>query len=271
MKYTITAVIPVMQYGNIQPSIEVEADTFEQAHAQAMPYIENVWNSYGEKPLTSKAGATTHLTDYFGNKIDYDKVNHVYSWKGELYESGSQYASKFEKPFDKQNIASKMATKYGVSPQDIIDMWELNGRTSMEFGTAIHSALELYGKHKELAVALERDSALHSHPVIRKAVEGFYKGRENERAAYEVLVVDHTNKRAGRIDRLSLGETSKDAVQVQDYKTGAEIKPDKQKVYFKQLDFYTEILEANGLKTRPPVIFHWDGEWHTINKQGVKL
>lgn len=212
-----------------------------------------------EKPQTK----AKLLTDFFGNKIMYDAEAHVYSWEGEIYQSGSQYASKFDKPFDKELIAGKMAKKYGVEAQDIIDMWELNGRTSMEFGTAIHSALELYGKHKELAEALERDSALHAHPVIRQAVASFYEGRENEKAYYEVLVVDHARKRAGQIDRLLANDG---VYTVQDFKTNAVLKPDKLKVYWEQLGFYSGILQANDLLTTPEQIFHYNGKWTTYNK-----
>lgn len=222
----------------------------------------NVEIEYEKQPVISGK----LLKDFFGNEIYYDEVNHVYSWNGEIYESGSQYASKFEKPFDKHTIAGKMASKYGVEAQEIIEMWELNGRTSMEFGTAIHSALELYGKHRKLAKALERDSALHAHPVVRRAVEGFYEGRENEVAHYEVLVVDHTRKRAGRIDRLQMLEG--DYV-VQDFKTNAVLKPDKLKVYWAQLGFYSGIIRANGGSTRPEQIFHYDGLWETIERRSA--
>jgi len=256
----INAHIPTQQYGFIELT-----DLPDDPAA-----VEKAYNKYAEQPisLNSKpleSDTFKELTDFFGNKILYDEVNHQYSWKGEVYESGSQYASKFEKPFNKQAIAGKMAAKYNVGAQDIIDMWELSGRVSMEFGTAIHSSLELYGKHRELAVALERDSALHSHPVIRKAVQTFYEGRENEKAEYEVLIVDHKNKRAGRIDRLLING-DKD-VTVTDYKTGAELKPDKLKVYWKQLEFYSGIIQANGWETRPEQIFHYNGEWKTYTNK----
>lgn len=218
-----------------------------------------------EKPYVAPT-TTKRLKDFFGNEIDYDEVNHVYSWKGEIYESGSQYASKFDKPFDKELIAGKMAKKYGVETQDILDMWELNAQTSMSFGTALHSALELYGKYRDLARALERDSALHSNPTLRRAVESFYKGREHEKAHYEVLVVDHKNKRAGQIDRLL--ENAPNDYTVQDYKTGAVLKQEKLEVYFKQLGFYSGILEANGAHTRPEQIFHYNTSWRTFNKGG---
>lgn len=269
--YTLKATIPTGQYANLQPEVTVEAETFETAHAEAQLYIETVWAQYGEKPLikqgtTSVLANTKRLKDLFGNEIDYDDHTHTYSWKGEVYESGSQYAAKFEKPFNKEAIAKKMADKYKVEAQDIIDMWELNGRTSMEFGTAIHSALELYGKHRKLAISLERESALHSHPVIRSAVESFYKDRENEKAYYEVLIVDHKNKRAGRVDRL-LKEGPNYVVE--DFKTGAEIKPDKLKVYWEQLRFYGRIIEANGEPISAPRIHHYNGSWHEYNQGKV--
>lgn len=274
MKYKISAVIPVAQFANLQPSIEIEAETFEAAQARVMPHIEKLWAQYGEKPLVSvQPNATKRLEAYIGGEIDYDEVNHIYSWNGEVYQSGSQYAKQFEKPFDAQAIAKKMATKYKVSPDEIATMWQLKARTSREFGTALHSALELYGRFSALATALERDTALHDHPVIKKAVQAFYKGREAEEAEYEVLVVDHKNKRAGRIDRLlrTSGELKGGLVeplfQVQDFKCNAIIDKAKLAVYWKQLEFYSGILEANHIKTRPPVIFHYDGTWHEYNKE----
>lgn len=273
MKYSLTSVIPVMQYGNIQPTIEIEADSFEEAQAIVAPQMEALWRQYSPTPLTKQTGTTKRLKDLFGNEIDYNELNHVYSWNGEVYESGSQYASKFEKPFNKEAIAIKMAAKYTtdsdnpIVAQDIIDMWELNARTSREFGTALHSALELYGVHRDLAVALERDSAMHAHPVIRQAVQSFYEGREEEEAQYEVLVVDHVNKRAGRIDRLLVGTG---LWQVQDYKTNGELKPDKLKVYWKQLEFYGDIIKANGAKIKPPIIYHYNGTWATYNYKDAK-
>jgi hypothetical protein len=243
----INAHVPTQQYGFIELT-DLPDDPTE---------VERIYNRYAESPISLKSTQVKRLKDFFGNEIDYDEVNHIYSWKGEIYESGSQYASKFEKPFDRDKIAGAMAKKYGVEAKEIIDMWELNARTSREFGTALHSALELYGVHRDLATQLERDSALHSHPVIKHAVETFYKGREDEIAYYEVLIVDHTNKRAGRVDRLLVGTT----YTVQDYKTGAEMKPDKLKVYFKQLEFYSDILRANGGVVNPPQIFHYNGSW----------
>ena len=46
MKFTLTAVIPTAQYSNIQPSIEVEAETYEEAERMVLPYIESLSARY---------------------------------------------------------------------------------------------------------------------------------------------------------------------------------------------------------------------------------
>lgn len=264
MKYKITAVIPTVQYGNLQPSIEVEADTFEEAHSQAMPHIQRVWDMYGEKPLVSKSGARVKLQAFVGGEIFYDDLNHTYTNEaGEVYLSGSQYAKQFEKPFDGTMISGKMAAKYGVEASDIVKMWELKAKTSREFGTAIHSALELYGRYNGLATQLEKDTHVHDHPVIKKAVESFYEGRATETAELEVLVVDHASKRAGRIDRLLIVDRNAKVCRVQDFKTNATIEKSLP-IYEKQLSFYGDILKANGWTVQGRDIFHWNGQWKTL-------
>ncbi len=50
--FSITAVIPVMSYGNIQPKIEVEAPTYEDARDFAMPLIAELFKEYGDAKPT---------------------------------------------------------------------------------------------------------------------------------------------------------------------------------------------------------------------------
>lgn len=271
MKYTIGATISLGNYSNIQPSIEVEAETFEEANAQAMPYIEQLWAQYGEKPMVTKSEGAVLLTAFAGGDIYYDDATHTYTnKKGEKYLSGSQYAKQFERPFDAVAISEKMAEKAGVRAEDIRAMWELKSNISTGFGTAIHAALELYGAFGGLAKQLSKDTHIHDHPVIKKAVEEFYEGRDGELAVYEALVVDHAAKRAGRIDRLLLVPGPGKNVRVQDYKTNASLTKVKIDLYWKQLGFYAEILEAAGFKVTGLDIFAWNGEWKTYSKELIK-
>lgn len=227
--------------------LELEGDQTD------IPEMIKAQQTYGEKPMSVSSGVTVRLTDFFGNEIDYDVQNHVYSWKGEVYLSGSQYAKQFEKPFDKDKISAAMAKRDGIDPQTLLDQWELNGEVSRGFGTALHGALELFGKYGKL----------HDYPFIKDAVQRFYEAH-TEKAEYEVLIIDHAKKHAGRIDRLViLGDK---LGRVEDYKTNSELKEDKLNVYWKQLEFYGGILVANGWKVAPPVIHHFNGSWKEYKK-----
>ena len=46
LEFSITAVIPTMSYGNIQPTISVKAKTLEEANEFVLPYIEELYKTY---------------------------------------------------------------------------------------------------------------------------------------------------------------------------------------------------------------------------------
>lgn len=48
ISFSVTAVIPTQQYGNIQPKIEVTASSIEEARAFVMPVIEDLYKQYAE-------------------------------------------------------------------------------------------------------------------------------------------------------------------------------------------------------------------------------
>lgn len=294
LKYTLTAVVPVAQYANLQPSIEVEAETMEEAQEMVLPFIEEFFNKYSEK---HKIGAQKRalsqgrvlLKDIFGNEIFYDDATHEYTNSlGEVYLSGSQFAS--EDPFDGEYWAQEFVAKYGLKEEDkqkILAMWETNGNASSSFGTALHAAIELYGTYKDLADIIDMDlktekrkkldaktdknSALSKLPYLKEVVAKFFnEERSAEVAQYEVLVVDHKNKRAGRIDRLITLPDGR--FEIRDMKTNHKILKPERDTYTKQLSFYGDIIIANGhqLGDNPIMLHHWvDNEWKDIKLEKI--
>lgn len=271
MKFTIAATIPTTQYGNLQPSIEVEAETLEEAQAIALPQIEKLWARYAEQGRELRSSGK-RIKAFVGGEIDYDELTHTYSWNGETYLSGSQYAKQFEEPFDAKTISEIMAKTVDYSAEQIRDMWALKSAVSNGFGTAIHAAIELYDKYKPLSDALDAYRATkqreaktthhHDHPILKTAVEGFYALQDKDSMAEtEIVAVDHSNKRAGRIDRLLI--TGPKHCRVQDIKTNGDTKKLTKNLpsYWKQLGFYGGIMEANGWTVEGLDIFHWDGVW----------
>lgn len=273
MKYTITAVIPTGQYANIQPSIEVEAPTFEEAYAQAMPHIEEISRRYAEegKALASNvSGNRKKLKAFVGGEIYYDDIAHVYTNEaGEVYLSGSVYASQGEPKFDAEAMSGAMAKKFGVEAKDIAEMWKLKGDISAGFGTAIHAAIQLYEQYDGLAKTLGKATNHHDHPVLQQAVQKFVDSHKGQKVVSEAMVVSHKRKWAGQIDRLII--TGEKRCIVGDIKTNADLTEKKLKTYWKQLQFYGTILEDDGWTVEGLEINHFNGEWKDLREKMVSL
>ena len=271
---TVSAVIPTAQYANITPAITVEVDDdIEQAKALAMSHIVGISQKYAEagKALpSSKATANAKQVECLvGGSVLYDPVAHIYTnEQGDVYLSGSKYASQFDKPFDINVIAQKMADKTGVGVGDIIDIWKLKGSASASFGTAVHEALEMYGKYKETSEKLAKEYHVSAIPIIKDVVDGFFKGREKETALYEPMVVDHDRKWAGQIDRLLI--TGDKKAIIEDYKTNVDLTPAKVETYWNQLSFYASIMKAGGWTIEGLRIHHYDGSKWVTKESNVK-
>lgn len=255
-------------------------------HLGVNVYIEHERDRVMVRPETAVL-----LTDIFGNEIFYDDVSHKYmNALGEVYLSGSGYASQGEEEFDGKMWAKEFVIKYGLKPEDaqrILDMWECNAIASRSFGTAVHAAIELYGKYHDLADKIDIDlktgerkmldkrtyknSAMSKLPYLQEVARRFFTPeRLAENAQYEVLVVDHKNKRAGRIDRLLTLEDG--SFEVCDMKTNYKIGAKEKREYAKQLSFYCDIIIANGYRLgKNPIMLHfWNmGEWVDIPLEKV--
>jgi len=236
-------------------------------------YGVNVYIEYEKERELVRSKTAFKVKDIFGNEIFYDDVTHKYTNAlGEVYMSGSKFADQFGQPFDAQMISGKIASKFGLGPEEhqaIQDMWKLKAEASASFGTAIHAALELYGKYKDLAESIGKETHFHDNPVLNQAVELFYKEHpETANVGYECLVVDHKMKRAGRIDRL---EYEEDGVWITDFKTNFDIQKSLKK-YWLQLSFYAAIVQANGQAVLGLKIYHYTGnKWVTIESQVIDI
>lgn len=259
----IKAHVPTQQYG----FIEITGEPEDQAE------IERLYNQYAEQPINfsiSRTSSSDHrklLKAFSGGEVFYDEQAHVYTNEaGEVYLSGSVYADSFRKPFDKQKIAEMMASKIEGTAEDIIKMWELKGESSRDFGNAIHKALQLYEQYDGLAASLNKTTNSHDHPVIKHAVDSFMEAHKGERVISEALVVNHEAKHAGQIDRLLI--LGRKRCVVTDFKTNASLDKDIE-IYWKQLEFYGDILTANGWTVEGYKIYHYDGSWKEYTHERI--
>ena len=299
--FTIKATIPVVNYGNISPELTIEAETFAEAQAIAMPQIEALWAQYcspgselKKRDTTTDLEFETIVSTMCDSKTFYfNAEQHIYKDENGNTDflSGSKFAHKYVPPFPKEEAIIRCAQAWGSTEDEVRDMWKLKGDSSGAFGTGIHAALELYGKHKELGkVAGAKkgiNAALHTQPLLTKIVSEFYKTREHETALYEAGVISKDGKRIGQLDRTLIVDPIKKICRVQDFKTNDDIttvgspktllapftdmENTKLNSYWLQLSFYASILEEYGWTVEGLDIFHYTDKWVTYTRPRIKL
>ncbi len=271
IKYKLKATIPSGSYANIQPEIELEGDDIVALHAEASAHIDKVWAEYGEKPPTKNDNSKGEKkTTFTGEDILYDSLAHkYYSLDGKPLLSGSAYASSVSPKFNKEVMIPKTAKAWGVDEKELGDVWEMNGRVSTEYGSAIHTALEVYHKFSHLGEAvkkykeLEDNYVLPKNPHIREIVQSFVQAFGTD-ALTEVLVSDVDNLMAGQIDRLAVLDKAKKVCRIGDYKTNYELDDKKILQYQHQLSFYAKILANKGWTVQGIDLYHRSDKWELI-------
>lgn len=292
VEFEVTGTIPVAQFSNIQPRFTVtgadlsEARDIGLAEMQKIfrtvnPNLNSSWLNNADPP---KLEWQTHTCALSGSEILFEPLTHTYGPGDWL--SGSTFAGQFENEFQGEIVSGKLAAKSGVPAQTIMDMWTTNAEASSLYGSAVHAALELYGKYRDTSLAVKGtlESALHKNPALAKPVELFFEGRDNERALYEPVLVHEPSKRCGFVDRLlKVGEKT---VRIQDFKTNTDIhkkvtvKPTFRGeipsttlgIYYLQLSFYAWIAVQHGWTVDGLDVFWWSGDkWEAFSHEVVDV
>lgn len=297
----MTVVIPTGQYANIQPTVTGVGDTFEEAQADALrkaaSFYDNV-EAQAQLKLTLPSAPKPvigaqyqQLKCWFdGTTVMYDDAAHRYvDESGVEYMSGSRFAKQFEHDFPKDAILPGYAERYKVRESEVEGMWEAKGDASTTFGTAMHQALETYGKYWKIAEACGKDPLEMIPATLRPAVAAFFTDeRKTEDALYELIAIDGNKHRCGQLDRVVIVDRENKILDIEDYKTNSELfKVETPKTlkapyshlpnmaaarYTIQLSFYKAIVESKGWKVRSIKLHHWNGlsepgqdaTWETI-------
>lgn len=274
IKYKLHATIGLPDYSNIQPEVELEGENLQELHDIAMAHISDVWAKYGKAPLKSNGGSDKpleKLETFTGETLMVDAANHLYyDTEGRLLMSGSAYADSVSPKFDKAMLLPKTAKAWGVDEAALADIWELAGKVSTEYGSAIHTALEAWVKYNEVGAKIAEKKGLDYNYVlpkndhIRKIVESLYKVDGGGELMSEVLISDIKNGRAGRVDLLKILDKEKKVCRIQDYKTNNDIDEKKMLKYNHQLSFYANIMMAHGWTVEGLDLLHYDGNDWTV-------
>lgn len=239
MKRTIETTIPTSSFGNLRLSYDgVEEWEKEDIVGEIM----RMYNTYGETTMKKRDGSFERVETFTGETVLYDDLNHIYKdLDGNRLTSASTYKKLFEKPFDLDMMASKVAVKYGVPVATIKAMWKNNSIISTTFGDMIHKVMEQYYRHKEFACG-DKNYHLPKSPLLKDILLSFPLLEAN--VLPEVMVSNVKEKKVGQIDGIEiLGEKECNLL---DYKSDVDIDKEKLRIHFIQLSFYADILKSFG-------------------------
>lgn len=291
-KVSLGATINVAQYSDLRPVVEAEGETIDEALDEALGSIQRFWQRVGRQPLEIDCGVPTGdilRCRISGAEVIFDPIAHTYhDREGNRYMGGSTFASKYKKPFEAAIVAGKMGDKHGVDAAQILNMWKLKAEASSTFGTSVHAALQLYGEYLELSKSVKDgsdESALTSNPVLRPIVLAFFdEERKKQRAYYEEIVVNASERACGLIDRLVVEDDG--SIWVEDFKTNASVTKEEKILepfagvvpdsslgaYYLQLSYYSRVLMAHGRAVNGVRIHHWTGtEWKPYESPVIDL
>jgi len=248
-EFSITATIPVCQYGNIQPQITVVGKNFEKAEAFCMPKIDSLFEAYSPKSLNKKVNVKSEGKEAVRNlkpiksfnedvTILFDEVNHEYFYGPDKLESATDYVKNFYSPFDAKGISKKCEPTWNATATEITEIWNEGGNCAADFGSSIHRYLAFYHDYKDIGerIRIARtladankkkptgkkflNPAIPTHPIGRFIINKFVEfiGEEPGIIKSEIIVTDVKRGRCGTIDRLQILDEDNKICRVQDYK-----------------------------------------------------
>lgn len=278
--YKLSAVIPVGQYSNVQPTIEIEGATLEEANAVAMAHVKELFAKHSEVKLKeneiSKAVSETVSLLSFNEDVtvSFDPKAHTYSHMGTKLEGATTFIKQFTGEFNAEMVAKNCEKSWGFPASDIAGMWNKNSEIAMEMGTLVHKALEYWTKYGHMG-----EKAMPKHPILKSIVEGFAGMTQNEKGEVhsEILVTDIKSGRCGQVDRLLVLDAEKKICRVQDYKINIEseeiapknklkkpyekLPANKLSKYALQMNFYAQMLEASGWTVEGIDVYVYEDIW----------
>jgi len=182
-----------------------------------------------------------------------DRNTHEYEGEdGTKFISGSTWAHQFERPFDPQLIAPKVAERKLTTVDKVIEGWDMKSEVSLSYGTTVHKAVECAIKYNELPnnphLATLAQDALDLIKDQEVSSEQFICSFDDHFCGIVDILVNLGNKRVKVVD-LKTGDIYKKTSLTTEAK---ELWPDLQSkmisLYQLQLSFYAYILAKMGYK-----------------------
>lgn len=293
-RVSIKATIPVAQYANIMPEIEMQNVGMRFGLEYGLDYIKELFTKYSEKGSLKEQKIITTRKSFTENiDIQFDEIKHEFFHNGTLLTSATNYIKRFYKEFQADAIATASAKAWGVDENELKELWKSNGELTSDIGTAIHKSIEHYHKFKKLGKIvqdkkkLDENYAMPKHPLLKAIIKGFIEidpYNDNE-VMSEVLLTDVKNGLCGITDEIII--TGDKKCVIGDYKINIDseklesslkiaepfqnLPNNKLSKYQLQLSLYANMLEKVGWTVEGLVVFVYENGWQKYELSVLKI
>lgn len=243
----------------------VEKPTKAQMQS-VLAYLTQVVDASGKKTVEP----TMYNSVLLGKNIEIQEVNGHKRLEG--YLSGSKFPEQFYSEFNSKDILEAIKKKHGLSDKEIEAikaMWDINGLSSINFGNAIHYAMENYDRNFSLGDKIKSvkkfktkpdeigaNKALNRNPVLKKIVESFHEKFGGDYIRFnEEFIWDRGLKLCGSVDRIKVVDLKKRIIRIQDFKTDADIHETKYQLTTSP--FYALTQGDNPTMGKELLDYHW--------------
>lgn len=285
----VGAVIPVAQYANLQPEVEIHDVDHREGIDSAMSIIKNMFEKFSERgPLNERDVSSTIQKNSFnesGVVIEYNDDLHEYYYQGNKLISATGHIKQFYKEFDSQAISKASSRSWGVDQVELSGLWDSNSTLTSLLGKTIHSALEHYDRYKSVGSKisetkeLDTNYAMPKHPFLKKIIEGFIAVNKTEGVVIpEALITNVESGFCGHADRVLITDEKNKRCRIQDYKVNinseeinksmsisderfSSLPSNKISKYQLQMSVYANMMEKSGWVVEGLDVFILEDEW----------
>lgn len=299
-KVKFGATIPVAQYANLMPEIDMGEVGMEEAE-KGLDYIKSMFARFSEKGALNEKEVKEMIRQTISKKsfnedieVQYDPIAHTSTFKNKPLEHVTRYIDKFYKKFDSQKMSEVSAKAWGVEQGQVSDLWDSNGKLSSSFGTVVHNAIEFYLKFKDVGQAisdkkgLDYNYALPKHPILRSIIEGFIAiDKSKFQVLPEVFLTDVENGICGSADGVEIIDLENKICRITEYKVNVNseeidrnskalapfnlLPANKITKYQIQDSVYANMLQKRGWTVEGIDIYVYEDEWKHFEVEVLKV
>jgi len=153
--------------------------------------------------------------------LEFNKKDHIYTYKGQELESVTRFIEQFQKPFDREFWSKRKAKQEGITQEEMLKKWDDKSQLALACGTEVHEMIESF--LKEELIEPHQDAMQRAANLFNGWRDWWLKRKQVETSAIEWRMFNEAWGIAGTADLLT---KNRDEYILLDWKTNEKFSTD---------------------------------------------